>query len=738
MRLTLRTLLAYLDDTLEPAEIKQIGQKVAESDQARELIARIRQITRRRRLTTPPMSGPGAGNFDPNTVAEYLDNELSSEQLAEVEKLCLESDVHLAEIATCHQILTLVLGEPALVPPTARERMYGLVQGKESIPFRKAAVTRTPAVTGTAGNGEEADESPLGQVMRRGGWGRWVVPAAGVLLVVGLGLILTKMLSEGPEARQQVAANNKPAATEAENPAPPAPAANDAGGSGAVKDAAREKEKENEAARAVVTEKPKEEGKAPPEKAPVTEAAKGPATPAAAPANPPPAPAAASEQAGAPAAGRREVGTYTAAARSGPTILVQRQGEQPWRRLMPGTRVFSNDPLVSLPGYLSEVRLDSGVQLQLRGLIPEFASARLMGFLPESAVVLHPAKDVDLDFTLDRGRVYFSNHKETGPARVRLRFGREIWEVALAEPGAEVIVDLMQRIDGDLGWQTGEAPYTDVFVGFIKGKGAFKADYREFPMEMPGPAFLFWNNKRAGLSQPAKLPRPFAEWDKSPPATRDANEMSLALEDLSKRMTEQKAVDVALLEGLQSDQVAQRKVSIYALGALDEVRRLMDVLGDEDRNRDIDRITAVGVLRRWMAGGPEMGKLLYDREKKTGLLTDNRKYLTGEAETILKMLYGFSSAESRSPDTYRVLADYLLSPKIAVRLLAIDQLYTLGAPIKFDPAWPEAERQKAAAEVNKMVDDHKLPPPLRGPAAPGAAPAAPACTPPAPGGRTGR
>ena len=136
MRLTLRTLLAYLDDTLDPSEIKQIGQKVAESDAAQELIARIKQVTRRRRLTTPPNTGPGG--FDPNTIAEYLDNALPNDQVAELEKTCLESDVHLAEIAACHQILTLILGEPILVPPTAKQRMYGLVRGRESSRRRRA------------------------------------------------------------------------------------------------------------------------------------------------------------------------------------------------------------------------------------------------------------------------------------------------------------------------------------------------------------------------------------------------------------------------------------------------------------------------------------------------------------------------------------------------------------------------------------------------------------------------
>src|SRR5438309_11275922 len=159
MRLTLRTLLAYLDDALEPAQAKLIGQKVAESEAAQELIGRTKQVTRRRRLTTPPATGPGA-RFDPNTVAEYLDNELPGDQVAELEKQCLESDVHLAEMAACHQILTLVLGEPALVPPTAKERMYQLVHGREANPYRKAPSPVSPSQT-DGHHDLEPDESPL-------------------------------------------------------------------------------------------------------------------------------------------------------------------------------------------------------------------------------------------------------------------------------------------------------------------------------------------------------------------------------------------------------------------------------------------------------------------------------------------------------------------------------------------------------------------------------------------------
>ena len=99
MRLTMRTLRAYLDDTRPPGEIKAIGQKVAESDTAQELIERIKQVTPGAPLDDT--ADQWAGALDANTVAEYLDNELSSEQVAELEKLAIESDVHLAEIAAC-------------------------------------------------------------------------------------------------------------------------------------------------------------------------------------------------------------------------------------------------------------------------------------------------------------------------------------------------------------------------------------------------------------------------------------------------------------------------------------------------------------------------------------------------------------------------------------------------------------------------------------------------------------
>ena len=50
MRLTLRTLLAWLDDTLPPTQVREIGRQVSESTYAQELVERIHRVTRQRQL----------------------------------------------------------------------------------------------------------------------------------------------------------------------------------------------------------------------------------------------------------------------------------------------------------------------------------------------------------------------------------------------------------------------------------------------------------------------------------------------------------------------------------------------------------------------------------------------------------------------------------------------------------------------------------------------------------------
>ena len=732
MRLTLRTLLAYLDDTLEPAEIKQIGQKVAESDAAQELIARIKQTTRRRRLTTPPTHGPGAANFDPNTVAEYLDNALPGEQLAEIEKLCLESDVHLAEIASCHQILTLVLGEPALVPPTARERMYGLVQGKEAIPYRKAtAVTPAPApahpsasfITGPDAARDDTLLLGLPFYRRQGNWLRWALPAAGLLLVAALAAALWKAM---PEPRPTaVAAAPPPPSTSPGRPAPEAVKADEPnGGKGK--------------AGAVNPEIPstRDSRDKTPQKDPVTD--KTPRDQTGKPETVAPTPPAAP---GKPAEGRVKVGSYTGSALSAPSILLKHTEKEgaSWERLPLGGAVFSSEALVSLPGFASEVKLDSKVSLLLRGHLREYSLVPETNDLLECAVLLHPPPaGVDLDLTLDRGRVYLANRKPQGAAVVRLRFEGEVWDVTLEEPGAEVGVDLFRRYTPATDWQKGEEPLAALYLFAVKGRAGLKENYHEVALhEAPGPAMVSWNNKGKGVQGPYPLKEAAAPFDKQPPATDLAREMSKALEDLSTRMVGNKPVEVVLSEGVQSEVRPQRLLSVYAMGAVDAVRRLFEVLGDEEPAHRQDREAAIFALRHWIARGADYGNFLYDPKTRGGILTENRKFQPGEAATLVELLHDFSADRRRDPETFRVLASKLQSDKHAVRELAYYHLVWMSTPVKlpdYNPGWPAEDRDKAAQEVNKLIDAKRLPPPI-GTAAPGNGAEKPV---PPPGGAPGK
>ncbi|MBX7164877.1 MAG: hypothetical protein K1X74_00890 [Pirellulales bacterium] len=127
MRLTLRTLLAYMDEMLEPADAAAIREKLDQNEQAASILHRVRDVVRRLRIGAPKVSERGLAG-DANNVAEYLDNMMSAAKVADFERACLESDVHLAEVAGSHQILALVLREQAEVEPGMRQQIYELVE----------------------------------------------------------------------------------------------------------------------------------------------------------------------------------------------------------------------------------------------------------------------------------------------------------------------------------------------------------------------------------------------------------------------------------------------------------------------------------------------------------------------------------------------------------------------------------------------------------------------------------
>jgi hypothetical protein len=199
VRLTLRTLLAYLDDILEPAQAKEIGEKLSQSDYAETLVSRIREVMRRRRLAAPGLEELTSG-LDANKVSEYLDNTLSPDSVADIERVCLSSDVHLAEVAACHQILTLVLGEPVEIVSECRERMYALgpLANTESQEARgtssdqngeKSTQPRVDA-SNVAPKFQESFQDSIPDYLKRKPVWRRVIPYAAFVLPIGVLLAL--------------------------------------------------------------------------------------------------------------------------------------------------------------------------------------------------------------------------------------------------------------------------------------------------------------------------------------------------------------------------------------------------------------------------------------------------------------------------------------------------------------------------------------------------------------------
>ena len=222
MRLTLRTMLAYLDDVLDPADAQELGARISESEFASELVHRVRNSARKMRLSAPDLEEQGVG-AELNSVADYLDNVLPEEQLSDFEQVCLESDVHLAEVTCCHQILTLVLGEPAVVPDDVRQRIYRVdsehrewrrPSPQESSADSDSAVVAPPVVAGQgAGQGDVPDFMKPTSSIRL--WHFGAIGVVAVTLLLAFPAIRAQLGGFG-EADQEVVQQDKQAGTDSD------------------------------------------------------------------------------------------------------------------------------------------------------------------------------------------------------------------------------------------------------------------------------------------------------------------------------------------------------------------------------------------------------------------------------------------------------------------------------------------------------------------------------------------
>jgi hypothetical protein len=211
MRLTLRTLLAYLDKTLSPSELNVLDEKIKQAKVANALVERIGTVVTDTSL--PPMRIDAQGTAgDANTVAEYLDNTLDPNIVVDFEQAVLGDNTRLAEVAACHQILSSLLADPDSVSMTTKQALKDAIRARIESKTNAVGIDEIVSTTLLAESdgaiestgfvsqsfkektvrGIDLSDASEGHVPdylksnHHSGWGSWISTAALVAAVVGL------------------------------------------------------------------------------------------------------------------------------------------------------------------------------------------------------------------------------------------------------------------------------------------------------------------------------------------------------------------------------------------------------------------------------------------------------------------------------------------------------------------------------------------------------------------------
>lgn len=672
MRLTLRTLLAYVDDTLDPAQARQIGEKVAESPVAQELIDRIKKVTRKRTLMSPDAT-------DANLVAEYLDNDLPGDKIAELEEQALHSDVLLAELAACHQVLTLIMSEPVRVPPTSRQRMYGLVKGTEVDPGRMAPRV-APATLAELELPDESEGYVL--VSRRGGRSR--IWAAATL---ALGLMITVPLAMRTRNNEPTASRESNSSEAAKLPVVP---------NGQL--AKLDPPKSNEQSAVPAADPPKTMAtpdaaiKEPEKKAPD------------APPQPPAAQSPITDNK--PSAERGEVGKLANAA-----VLLQRPvGGREWKRVPANGGINSVNEFMCLPGMTGELRLGD-LTLELFGTMSDVHQSPLF----ESDIApFVPAAGFAADIRLERGRIYARSNKPAG-AKVRLRLGEDIYDITLADDKTEIMADRINPVEGvsfSRDFSKQKQPVAFGMIVATQGKAEVRRNLVAEGILSAGPKPIVWRWRSVGGDPgPFELPEASPTWARTPTLNGPERATAFEMEQAAKRLPRQladatKPIYLAISELMIDASRPTRRIGLFAQAALDDLS-VLDAL--EDATNLPTRQAAMSAVQHWLGRASNQTSALFEA------LVQQKRFSEGDAEAVMTLWFGFTDAEIKEPRTYAVVLDALASDKLAVREAAYWRLSTQldpeGAKLFRFVSTDSAEmRQKAVQEWKRRIPSGQLPP----------------------------
>ncbi|GIW88803.1 MAG: hypothetical protein KatS3mg108_3127 [Isosphaeraceae bacterium] len=635
MRLTLRTLLCWLDDTLPAAEVRAIGQQVHESAYARELVERIRKVTRQRRLSVPPSSGPEA--TDPNLVADYLDNTLPADKVAEYERLCLKSDVHLAEVASAHQILSL-LGQKAKVPPDARYRMYHLVKGREALGERArrsaAPVKPDPVAAEVPTWRPEPTTQPSANARR--------TAVAITLAALLLGWSTWDNLRPRPRPADSTPIASAP---------PPAPAGQPAAVAQNVP--AQPKEPAIAQPNLGVVPPVAERPMPPPALANVERA--DPLRPADAPGEEAAPPEAMPQPEPAPPAAKP---IATLESESG-VLLTRAEAGGAWRRLSAGAALNPGEPLLNLDPFRSTLRIDS-LSIQLI----DATQIRL----------LEPTAENSPSIALDEGRLI----ARADAAAARLNIALPEATLALTLP-----TDVPVGLERTRQWQPGQSrtPEPGLVIYLPEAELSFRHAGQD--QTVRGPVRLAFS-PTGELREQIVEPSPAWVLEPTPPVDRDE-----AGRQLLSFFKPEKPPITSLVEAINAESPSIRRLAFQALSLLNQFPLLIDAL--QTPRQPETRRAAIDALRQALTRGESASnRLLQDLQRA------QRDPSWGSLAAAL--LRGYSPEDLADETIRSQLLAALEHPDLAIRELALDNLIRItrrGDSMGYDPEEPTPRGLKA-------------------------------------------
>jgi hypothetical protein len=661
LKLTLRTLLAWMDDALPPEEARNIGQKVAESQVARDLIARIQKVVRRRKLTVPSSTGPEA--LDANLVASYLDNELPAAQVPDFEDRCLHNDVLLCEVASAHQILSMI-GQKAKVPGEAKYRMYQLVRGREAT--GRAPVRNRPAASSARTPSPKPDTSrprpaAIPVVGHHRPWNERLAPLAALAALIALMFTSAYWLTRPKSSTRQSPAPGAVAVAErpeAAHKAPPIVAERpDVVPADAAKVATADPATRPTPPTAIAAAPPAEDGSniaIPPnmEAAP-SAVAEAPATAEAAPT---PAPESPSR-------------SFTVVDRPG--ILLKDTPDKPGGvPLQAGAALAAGDRILGLAPYRTAFR-DDKIEVELVG--------------PAQLEIQRTGPRESARFLLMQGRIVLSVPVgATLEAPVAILAGASTLLLTPPAGGKVAITRVDVRPEG--ATSVGPALLVTNLTGDLtltsKGK-----------QQTVGP------NASARVEPDGS----FSEWTEPVPKwlveTEPSQADSLLGRDFGDYFKPDRTLRQSLGEALVAEDVEMQRLAISALGSTGQADLILPLLLNDETNPS-SLHSALDVLREMEARGPESSGRL-------GQLLDQ----AGGADwsrTVGKLLHGFTSEEAKSQATYGQLIKSLEDPSLCIRTLAIENLTRLTRrdPLGYDPLEPR--KGPGLTEWQKLLRNGEL------------------------------